>query len=158
MDQAGPVAISLKSLSNGVKTTVRQGQPSATMPVIAYTGATLLIGHSAPRNRSAIACRPHPIPQSQIAYAEFLVPVTAERPSLAVKQYEIDLLHRRPCRVPRYEFALGGDHRENTKSQRPIVLCPGGSVFGDIALDASTAKASTYRTESKPTSRKITWS
>ena len=88
MDQAGPVAISLKSLSNGVKTTVRQEQPSATMPVIADTGATLLIGHSAPIIPSAIACRASSYTKiaNRSGQAKFLVPVTAERPSLAVNR------------------------------------------------------------------------
>src|SRR5258708_5998429 len=49
MDGARPGCDRFKSLSNGVKTDVVP-TPVATMPVIANTGATLLIGHEAPGN------------------------------------------------------------------------------------------------------------
>jgi hypothetical protein len=78
MDGARPGCDRFKSLSNGVETDVVP-TPVATMPVIANTGATLLIGHEAPGNVSALAAEPRPGPRSQMAHpvAKFLVPVTA---------------------------------------------------------------------------------
>jgi len=49
------------------------------MPVIANTGATLLIGHETPGKVSALTAEPRPEPRSQMAQpiAKFLAPVTA---------------------------------------------------------------------------------
>ena len=55
------------------------GQPSATMPVIANTGATLLIGHESAMQRLGLSCRTSSCTKISNAQpiAKFLAPVTS---------------------------------------------------------------------------------
>src|ERR1700674_5128537 len=81
----GPAAIGLRVSPTGSKL-LSFPTSVATMPVIANTGATLLIGHESARQRFGLSCRSSSCTKISNAQpiAKFLAPVTPELASDAV--------------------------------------------------------------------------
>jgi hypothetical protein len=96
----GPVTNGLGISPTGSKG--RYIEVLATMPVIASTGAMLVVGHEAPVSFSVLACRIESVSdwQRPKAQGKFLAPATASKtPSMLVGKMLNQLGKHRPARV-----------------------------------------------------------